>query len=300
MPAASFSFGGACVEPMQSHLPLELVDRIVDHLHDSPSDLRNCARVAKAFLPSSRLHLFYSISIDERLHRIVTLNSIIQQSPQVALCIRELCVDGRPGWWKLAPELPTLLTSLTALRHLTMMFIVWTRMPPEVRKAFRTILALPSLVSVTMQFMRFASPRHFTSLLNSPLKRLAVAVRLDDPGNKEMISAIDGEDKIARRPEQQPCRLESLEHLDWYHTGPDFVDWLLGPQSVIDISNIRTLVVSGKATIYVGRLMKSLGPSLEHLTIDMGTSLLYPFQIAYRNFVGTYRHPTGYCCSSWT
>ena len=79
---------------MQSpcYLPLELVDRIIDHLHDSPSDLRNCARVAKAFLPSSRLHLFYSISIDiyKILHRIVALNSIIQQSPQIALCIREL------------------------------------------------------------------------------------------------------------------------------------------------------------------------------------------------------------------
>src|ERR1700722_8739233 len=119
MPAASFSFGGACVEPMQSHLPLELVDRIVDHLHDSPSDLRNCARVAKAFLPSSRLHLFYSISIDIYgiLPRIGPLNSIIQQSPQIALCIRELCVRGGAAIWT-PPQLPTLLTSLMALRHL--------------------------------------------------------------------------------------------------------------------------------------------------------------------------------------
>src|ERR1700722_1972117 len=203
---------------------LELVDRIIDHLHDSPSDLRNCARVAKAFLPSSRLHLFYSISIDIYgiLPRIGPLNSIIQQSPQIALCIRELCVRGRPGWWKLAPELPTLLTSLTALRHLTIKHVEWTRTSPEVRKAFRTILALPSLVSVPMQFLRFASPPPFSRLLKSPLKRLAVAVRLDDPGDEEIISAIDEEDEIARRPEQQPCRLEHLEHLDWYHTGPDF------------------------------------------------------------------------------
>src|SRR3984957_9153337 len=98
------------------------------------SDLRNCARVAKAFLPSSRLHLFYSISIDpyEILHRIVTLNSIIQQSPQIALCIRELCVHGSPPRGKSVPELPTLLTSLTALRHLTIMHVAWTRTSPEV------------------------------------------------------------------------------------------------------------------------------------------------------------------------
>src|ERR1700722_13593440 len=183
----------------RSHLPLELVDRIIDHLHDSPSDLRNCARVAKAFLPSSRLHLFYSISIDpyKILHRIGPLNSIIQQSPQIALCIRELCVYGGSGWEKSGPELPTLLTSLTALRHLTIIHVAWTRTSPEVRKAFRTVLALPSLVSVTMQFMRFASLRHFTSLLNSPLKRLAVYVpsgfELDDPADEEIISAIDGE-----------------------------------------------------------------------------------------------------------
>src|ERR1700722_5972684 len=103
----------------RSHLPLELVDRIIDHLHDSPSDLRNCALVAKAFLPSSRLHLFYSISIDpyKILHRIGPLNSIIQQSPQIALCIRELCVYGGAAIWT-PPQLPTLLTSLMALRHL--------------------------------------------------------------------------------------------------------------------------------------------------------------------------------------
>ena len=290
---------------MQSpcYLPLELVDRIIDHLHDSPSDLRNCARVAKAFLPSSRLHLFYSISIDiyKILHRIVALNSVVQQSPQIASCIRELCIRCDPGRGKSVPELPTLLTSLTALRHLTIEDVGWAWMPPEVRKAFRAVLALPSLISIAMRSTSFPSLRHFTNLLNSPLKQLTVdwQFELDDPVDEEIISAIDEEDKIARRPDQQPCR---LEYLNWYHDGPDVVDWLLGPQSVVDISNIRTLVVR---SIHEERLMKSLGLSLEHLTIryfgiNMGTSLLYPFQITYRNFVGTYRPPTGYYCSSWT
>ena len=135
-----------------------------------------------------------------------------------------------------------MLTSLTALLHLTIICVAWTRTPPEVRKAFRTILALPSLISVTMRSTSFPSLHHFTNLLNSPLKQLVVDGPFNDHfADEEIISAIDEEDEIARRPDQQPCRLEHLDCDD----GPDFVDWLLGPQSVVDISNIRTWVVKG-------------------------------------------------------
>jgi ABC-type sugar transport system permease subunit len=86
-----------------------------------------------------------------------------------------------------------------ALRHLTIIHVAWAWTPPEVRKAFRTVLALPSLISITMTATSFPSLCHFTNLLNSSLKQLVVNAwfKLDDPADEEIISAIDGEDKIA-------------------------------------------------------------------------------------------------------
>src|ERR1700722_2984700 len=268
------------------YLPPELIDRIIDHLHDRPSDLRNCARAAKIFLASSRFHIFYHISIYPRSKRrsVVPfcrkLNRLIQRSPQIALCIREfhfsVHYDGRFQMPQselptLREDLPTLLNSLTALRKLEISGIRWTRVPPEVRKAFRTVLALPSLVSLESTCLSFSTLQHFTNLLNSPLKRLSVDISWGDyADDDETISVIDEEDKIAREPDRQPCRLEYLASSMAYFS-PGFVDWLLGPQSIIDISNIRTLDAwcnPKEAEIGMVRLMKSLGPSLEHVTIQ--------------------------------
>ena len=50
-------------------IPPEILDRIVDHLHDEPDALRNCCLVAKSRVPCARKHLFADIkfSSPERL-----------------------------------------------------------------------------------------------------------------------------------------------------------------------------------------------------------------------------------------
>ena len=40
------------------HLPTELLDRVVDLLHDSEYALRNCCSVSKSWIPRTRKHLF--------------------------------------------------------------------------------------------------------------------------------------------------------------------------------------------------------------------------------------------------
>ena len=45
-------------------VPPELVDRVIDHLHDDKPSLGRCALVCHGWLPSSRLHLFEWVRID--------------------------------------------------------------------------------------------------------------------------------------------------------------------------------------------------------------------------------------------
>jgi len=51
------------------HLPAELFDHVVDHLHDTEDALRNCCLVSKSLISRSRMHLFTVIRFDtvERL-----------------------------------------------------------------------------------------------------------------------------------------------------------------------------------------------------------------------------------------
>ena len=44
------------------HLPPELLDHIVDHLHDTQDALRNCCLVSKSWIPRTRKHLFADIA----------------------------------------------------------------------------------------------------------------------------------------------------------------------------------------------------------------------------------------------
>ena len=48
------------------YLPPELLDNIVDHLHDSQHALRNCCLVSKSWIPRTRKHLFADIKLTSR------------------------------------------------------------------------------------------------------------------------------------------------------------------------------------------------------------------------------------------
>ena len=44
-----------------THLPVELLDHVVDHLHGREGALRNCCLVSKSWMPRARKHLFADI-----------------------------------------------------------------------------------------------------------------------------------------------------------------------------------------------------------------------------------------------
>jgi hypothetical protein len=46
----------------QITIPQEMVDKFIDHLYDNRSALKSCALVCRAWVPSSRYHLFSSLS----------------------------------------------------------------------------------------------------------------------------------------------------------------------------------------------------------------------------------------------
>jgi hypothetical protein len=229
---------------MMSQLPPELIDYIIDYLHDSPSTLRTCARVCQAWVEPSRFHLFYCVDIlKPRISsRNVadSLSELLRRSPNIALYIREfhLSMESRFNFQSaLECILPHLLGKLTRLRKLVLLGIPFTRLWSDTRAAFRALFALPGLVHVEVRALKVRKPEHFTSLLCPPLKRLSMDMDLDKFAIRpEDLRAVDEEVRAVELQKSSPCRLEYLR------SGSSmFVNWLLGAQTVVDISTIRTL-----------------------------------------------------------
>jgi len=270
-----------CLRSYMPPFPSELIDYIIDYLHDSPSTLRVCACVCRAWVAPSRFHLFYRCEIAPTRTRTVSLQTCqllecLQGSPDIAFYIREFHFLVRYSsrtdspWPRVNSALPHLLGMLTQLRKLVLRRIPFTRLALDTRAAFRAVFALPCLVDVEVRYHRVAELEHFTTLLCSPLKRLSVSVSSDPleeqfTFNPEGTRAIDEEIKAVELQARSPCRLECL-----HSNNAVFMRWLLGPQTMIDISTIRTLHAWCDPKDVEGlmaRLIRRLGPSLEDLTI---------------------------------
>ena len=55
---------------MSSSLPPEILDLIVDHLHDEPTTLKTCCAVSKSWVPRTRRHLFAQVEFDNSKSQI--------------------------------------------------------------------------------------------------------------------------------------------------------------------------------------------------------------------------------------
>jgi hypothetical protein len=259
-----------CLRSDMPRLPPELIEYTIDYLHDSPSTLRACACVCRAWVAPSRFHLFYRHEIDPARRRstvplqICQLLQFLQGSPHIAFYIREFHFSVGYGsrtdsdWPQVNAALPHLLGMLTQLRKLVLRGIPFASLVPDTRAAFRALFALPCLVDVEISILKATKLEHFISLLCSPLKRLSVSVALKP--------AIDEEIEAVELQERSPCRLEYL-----YTNSSVFMHWLLGAQTLIDITTIRTLDACCDLKHWEGlmaRFIRRLGSSLEDLTIE--------------------------------
>jgi hypothetical protein len=262
-------------------LPPELIDRIIDCLYYDICALRACALVCKAWVPSCRFHLFYTIrfasSYKDEDPRCRKLYDLVQRSPHIAFYVRELIISGEHNAiLNLERVLIPLLQRFTELRMLKLDGVNWKRLMPDMRKSFADVLALPSLVHFEMTRSTFPDLEHLIALLHPHLKRLAIGNYCSKDRTTSVGLAIDG-DGLDAVSKQRPCRLDYLD-LSVKSTNLSFTEWLLGPQSIIDISTLRTLHVffdpgpgprSKRSTVAQTELMRRLRSSLEHITIQL-------------------------------
>jgi hypothetical protein len=140
--------------------------------------------------------------------------------------------------------------------------VMWPFLAPETKKSLLGLIALPSLIHLRITAARICELGYLIALLPPSLKQLTLAYY-----GFGGLEPIEDEGALVER---QPCR---LEHLTLGSKNPSqFVDWLLGTQSIIDLSNLRTLeayCTMDDEQDGLMRLVSGLGSSLEHLTFQL-------------------------------
>ncbi|KAI8969564.1 hypothetical protein BD414DRAFT_503012 [Trametes punicea] len=91
-------------------LPAEIVDRVLDYLHDDPQTLAACALAARVMLPTSRFHRFGELVLNTR--RIQTLEPLLDAAQDLARVVTSVRLYVSPmtlrGRMALLSRLPSL------------------------------------------------------------------------------------------------------------------------------------------------------------------------------------------------
>lgn len=167
---------------LRVHLPLELTNMIIDHLHDTNDDstrraLEACALVCRAWVSESRFHLFRKVwlsptrvagflamlvhahgTIPLRFIRHLHMRPVDRRAWREDISLEQLLAWTAPGGW-------TLEGALTRLSKLTLHFVHWCKLGVPTRQlllaSFRGVTFLDLVVH------RFPKDTTLTRVLRS-------------------------------------------------------------------------------------------------------------------------------------
>ncbi|KAJ3502591.1 hypothetical protein NLJ89_g8816 [Agrocybe chaxingu] len=269
---------------MDTQLPQELFDNIIDHLHDDHISLRTCALVSSAWLHRVRTHIFNRVTLDwhKSLGGRGTGFSFFARSPQPSLAKRLLAIikvnytqtqkDNRLGgvassikelylcegtgtreWLAQDPSLPILLQELPNIRKFEVrrsaasVYIKWKGLPLALKDAIQgNVLASTTLTELKIGSLLFEGLNDVLYLLGA-CRGLRV-LEVDHIGfEDEQVAILDG-DGLKLHGEEVPYRVVEPTSLDRLvigpRTSPAFISCLLHRASTIDIGTVRTLALS--------------------------------------------------------
>jgi hypothetical protein len=214
-------------------LPQELLDSILDFLHDSPSDLKSCALTSRACVYRAQAHLFRHITLHARYTTEEQVWSSAQQtfhtSPHLVRHIRRL--DLYPNGISADTFAAICILPFANLRD-ARIFIFG--MSPQSALALRQLLSLPSLRDVAVQCS--AEPATFLLIwdrCSSSIQHVDLAC---SPETSETFHSIPQRCSPAIQLESLRLRLSD---------GEGFRTWINSPMCPFDFSRLKALSIHG-------------------------------------------------------
>ncbi|KAH9927762.1 uncharacterized protein B0H18DRAFT_1002037 [Fomitopsis serialis] len=165
---------------MQSELPLELCEIIVDHLWDDLSTLAACSLVCHAWLPTTRLHKLLTVTL-RTLERCKWLQAFLDSpsinAEDIPNYVRELHLGADPndtkydctdigGFWE-DPELIPLLIKFSRVDVLHLDNLQWSAAAFPSGRATQFMASFPRLKRLVVKVAVFYSPEDLLLLLTA-------------------------------------------------------------------------------------------------------------------------------------
>ncbi len=268
-------------------VPQELLDNILDFLHDDIPTLRTCSLVSHAFLPCSRYHIYSNVFIVHiaeldlfreqytgQLYQCQNLAALLEYSPHVAPLVTRFRIHANSGiMTDIFDDIslsPIFIHSLRNLSHIE--FIChqyegfWDQFPVAILRSFLAALRSVPLKTFICNGISFEQGQ-FEDLLsaaaNPALKHLSLV------GDRGAAHTFEPYPPIRPPPDGLPA-LESLciagEAIS------SNIAWLFFHHSLYDIRGIRHLslqLYDGTTSSLLQRLLNEMQGSLETFTLDI-------------------------------
>ena len=271
-------------------LPQELIDTILENIDVNVDQwtLHCCSLACSSLLHSSHRRIFrcivlypqpghYYTSGSKPTSHCQRLHNLLLESPHIATFIQELKLyegqsSKRQDWMGSDPSLLLMLGMLQDLARLDLQSLEWGKLPLAVRQSIQNVLELPSLHFVHMEYS-FGSMDNFSSFLShaeglTGLSLDEIYTSWGEPISSE--SSSRGRDTkeqgvyFDRRRQLLDLRLKVNNY-------SEFVNWILGPHSLLDVSHVQTLHITHHSQSnehIINHLLHIIGGLLKHSKLD--------------------------------
>ncbi|KAJ7692415.1 hypothetical protein B0H17DRAFT_540449 [Mycena rosella] len=238
--------------------PVELQDLIIDHMHGQKQALGTCGLVSKAWLRSSRHHLFGSATL--RNHDLDGFLQLLH-SPLASFLhsIASLSID-------LDDEIESLdkvvnhLPIFPALRHLRLSYIYWGEVSDSTIDAMVQLFG--NITKLDLHLVAFNAPRHMATFISRfpRLEEMSLYPAVLQNALEEL-----------RTPHVPPTLRTVRFRSDASAPMDSFVTWLHTGESPPAIRALEVGILSVAALPSLGDLLRALGPSL----VELDLALMY-------------------------
>ncbi|KAI0944970.1 hypothetical protein AcV7_001630 [Taiwanofungus camphoratus] len=258
-------------------LPPELHDYIIDFLWDSHSALAACSLTCRAWLPSTRAHLFHSVKLRSsqdsiRLENLLNAGSF-QWSTSPANYVRDLYIlgGGRSQAqldWEIERRLPSLLPRLSKVERLVLSRFSWAERHGLREETMRCILTFsPMIKALVFDTVTFERP-HDVALLLSAYPRLRAVIFWAVTWDTSIVPGAPG---LPLHPGlgRGELRMDSIVLRDMSSYAEIVVDWLLRTPIELPLRKLTwTNYIPTRQAILRDLLQRS-GPNLEYLRLGL-------------------------------
>ena len=147
--------------PSLAAMPQELLDCVIDHLHDDKASLRACALSHRAWLPQSWRHLHHHVSIDASHPTHKSSRYSFGHSLEYIQSLELIHL----GDAVVSPSTMPLLSQLTHVRTLSISFGAWDRL--SIADKDSLVSAYPNVETLKINGVSFSSPFDLVDFISS-------------------------------------------------------------------------------------------------------------------------------------